>query len=157
MATWQAAFRLVPNDSSKKLEGNVFGDSAAQDDFEVSESWISFNRPADLLTAIKKILPYCKSWSEDLLIHGFADGDRIEVFLNNGVIDDVSVRIDMRNISRKFLIDIVSLAKKFQLHFLNSEGIIFLPSLVNIEYALRISPAFRFVHDPERFLDNVIE
>lgn len=70
----------------------------SKSDFDKQDWWKDSPTPPDLESEISKFLPTLNSWSEKLKQWGFDDGDRVDIWWDDGAISDVYVRIDVRDI-----------------------------------------------------------
>ena len=133
MAIWQCTLFLVP----LKKEINCF-----DNDFEKS------------LEKIKSILPEKKSWCKDIKQYGNLDSSCLEICTNGDVIDDISLRIDLRNITPNDLKLICEFAKTNNLLF-ESNNKLFDSNLQNLISILKSSTANRFLTNSKEYLLNV--
>ena len=125
MAAWQADFFLAP--ASGALS-------------------------AEYRTRLGAVLPRGSSWSDAIEQWGTEDGHRIDVSHEDDGTVEVFARFDMRAPDP-------ALWERF-LQFVQAEGLLMrdgfgrsvAPVLGEFALALRGSPAFRFVEDPEAFL-----
>ena len=135
MALWQYHFHLFP------VAGKTF-----------SSTILDSRNSTDIFS---KELPRGKSWSKHICIFGREDATCVEVLVNNGAIEEISVRLDLRSITEKQLLCIAEFAAANQLvTFYENESASIGQSVTvaNMLAAIKKSPAYAFVKDPYKFL-----
>ena len=110
---------------------------------------------ADLLRVIDGMLVRRKSWSENLVLWGEENGNRIDIFLEEGKIANVNARIDLRQPSVAFLELLLKIARYCGAHFRTEDELDIPAEKERILEAIRHSEAFRFVSDPQRFFEEL--
>jgi len=155
MATWQFDLHYLPQRSVlRTFEGIPV--KITTDQFNATRWWASLEPLPDWLnSAFAKILPAADSWSADIKTWGFSDGDRIDIVFENGHPQDVFVRIDVRKVSYAFVIELVRIAKENDWLFLSEGGEVLRPAFREVMFAIKRSDAFRFVENPEEFLQEL--
>ena len=149
MATWQADFYLVPRRAVAEFPA-ITGDIARE-----TEWWLGTDLPADYHERMEALLPPGKSWSPDLKTWGAEDGNRIDVWRDQGRVANVLVRIDARAPDTSFLDGIAGLARDLHCMLVRADGYVTDPTLGALGKALTGSRAFRFVADPAAFLERL--
>jgi hypothetical protein len=130
MAAWQADFELRPEDAAL---------------------------PADFRERLDALLPRARSWRPDLEIWGEESGNRIDVWpATDRSGGEAILRVDMRAYDHAWATRVFGevLALGRALWPVWSDG----PTIGDpgeLALALRGSPAFRFVEDPDAFLRRV--
>lgn len=149
MAVWQYDISLVPHKAVVAAFGFVPSHvSSAEVDRAL---WRSFRECSyDFEARISKFLPRIrgfewKSWGSD-------DGNRIDVFTSDNCVEDVAVRIDVRNVSREFVDEVVQIAAEADCLFYDSRGKLLQPTLGALLSGIEQSDAWRFVRDPRSLL-----
>jgi hypothetical protein len=130
MATWQADFELRP-------------DSAPL--------------PPDFRARLDALLPRGRSWHERLEVWGEEDGHRIDVWPESDGSGEARLRVDMRALDVAWAertLDVVHGLGR-ELWTLWTTGGQRLSDPGELALALRGSPAWRFVEDPQAFLRRV--
>ncbi len=74
---------------------------------------------------------------------------------HEGDLEEMSLRIDVRNIDRKFVDESLIIAKELDCLLLDTQGNLFEPIPANLSNCIKTSDAFRFVTDPKDFLDKL--
>lgn len=157
MAVWQFVIDFVPEQFLLDTYGHV--PETMLPEHRKQEAYFrnsSFN--------VEEIRPYLQafgtidtnSWSGTLFCRGEADHDAFIYFdEETGLLRDVYCRIDMRQPDERFIFGIVTLATAFNCHLM-SRGTrqIFEPAVSQLLQAMQQSNAYRFVIDPQKFLDG---
>ena len=127
MATWQADFTLT-------LPGGTLS--------------------SDYHARLDAVLPRGRSWSSDLEQWGTEDGHRIDVSCDENGAVEVFARFDMRAPDTRLWERFLTFVRAEGLEMRNAFGRRVEPTLGDFALALRGSPAFRFVEDPQAFLNR---
>ncbi len=147
MAVWQFEVALVPDGPPPGSNGSHPGPESgrlfARDDSEI-------------LRKIEGILPGRDSWSEDLILWGEEDGNRIHAALEAGRVVELTARIDLRQPPGSFPAQLVELARYCGARFATADGQPVLPDLHSLSDAVRHSDAFRFVLDPQGYFHEMV-
>jgi hypothetical protein len=154
MATWQYDIYLVPRDAQMKVD-DIFHRTDDGCEIDTSPWWSHYDKNHALAEALSRILPASRSWTPDIQTWGDDDGDRIDLMRSGDAIDEVYIRIDARHINNNFLSQIAALAREFDLIGVTEDQCIIELTFEVLSLKLRTSPAFRFVSDPRKFLDNL--
>lgn len=104
--------------------------------------------------SLDSVLPRGKSWSESILMWGAYDGDRIDLVLEENLLE-LLVRFDLRTPSKQFMRDVVALVLTHDLRIENEAGASLSPDTTVIGADMTQSEAFRFVTDPGSFLREI--
>ena len=132
MAIWQVALDLVKNDDH-----------------------IDFLSPTFIasLKKIEAILPETKSWCKTIKQYGELDSTCLEFDADD---DSISVRIDLRNISKSQLQALCDFAKENDL-FINYNDTLYESRIDTFLNIFRESRANKFLLDPEAFFKEISE
>lgn len=131
MAIWQLHFNLIP------MNGKVYDSNTLLSDASAS------------VLAVE--LPKTESWCEDDILFGDLDSTCVEICFHHSAIDEISVRLDIRSLSKKQLDAIIRFAHLNDLQILHNKKTI--PATAdNIYTMIRQCDALRFLENPERFL-----
>ncbi|MDB5297890.1 MAG: hypothetical protein JWO31_3873 [Phycisphaerales bacterium] len=93
MALWQFDIEVIP---AERIGGRPRIKPA---EFETADRWSDRQPPGDYRERLAALLPRGRSWSEEMLLFGTRQGDRIDVGLEQGRVGSVRVRIDCRTAS----------------------------------------------------------
>lgn len=152
MATWQFDIHALPSAAVASFYRST-PLTIPRADFDSQEWWKGAATPANLRADLLKLLPQLKSWSSDIEQWGHEDGNRIDVRRENGTIADIFIRVDVRNLSHVFLVNLLELARRNDWLLRTQDERVLRPSLTRLMSAIHKSDAFRFVEDPRAFLD----
>jgi hypothetical protein len=95
MAIWQYNFIVIPKSVFDRKDGSLENYLDAEGFLDDESCWLFEPVEVDFFEEMKKVLPENKSWSNDIILFGNQDSNRLEVYKNesNQVIS-VSFRID---------------------------------------------------------------
>ena len=127
MAAWQASFAIIP----------------------------SRTYPADYQRRLDAVAPRAPSWSNEIQIWGMEDGNRIDLYLENGAPHDGLIRIDLRDPDPAFIRGTLAFLAASGCGLESEDGHWVEPNEGEFLVALRGSRAFRFVEDPARYLSRL--
>jgi hypothetical protein len=139
MALWQFDYMVV---SSKNLNKNI--------ETEEMLSWLDIELPSNIKEILQSILPYKEGWSKDILQYGESDGTCISLLCEQGKIDEISMRLDLRNLKEGQLDAIIELIKCIDGKILYSENI-YSPEKDILLDLIRKSKSARFCINPEEY------
>ena len=94
-----------------------------------------------------------ESWDASIVQFGNADETCIEILKENDKVAEISVRIDMRQITEKLLSDIIEYLKRINCRIYYNENL-YEVTLDNLKALMVSSDAYSFCKDPQAFLDN---
>jgi hypothetical protein len=124
MAVWQSDFYIIP-----------------------TGHWLP-----DYRERLDTLAPRGSSWSQAIETWGTEDGNRVDVYLVDGIPSDGVVRLDLRNWDEAFTAGVLALLHEQRFGLEDPTGRWVEPVLGEVALSARGSPAFRFVEDPEQFL-----
>lgn len=163
MAAWQATFHLVPHERVRQMLAAAYHPGfepdyikwLAPDEVRDFEWWREHQPPADFRGALDALAPRCPAWATDVEWWGSEDGDRFDVYCNDGRIADLVVRFDLRAPNEAFIVGVAEIAADLAADFVGDHGLLYEGSSVGLAVGLRNSAALRFVEDPLAFLARV--
>ena len=130
MAIWQVSIILVRKEKTEKyLDANLW------------------KIPEELM----KFFPEEKSWSHSIRQYGDLDSTCIEIYTED---DEISLRIDLTNITKEQLDVIIEFAVSNDLKIKNENQIIE-PTISNFISIMKDSNAYRFINNPEGYLKTI--
>ena len=152
MAAWQFKVSLVPKNWVVKTDYDTslfIGEYG----YDTSIAWVNNQPKNDIQEIIKKYLPKAESWCEGISCWGDNKTTDIQVCFENGLIEDITIRIDLNE-------ELTDMIKKSVLLAEDLNCIFYLPEADEIiernEYILTTfannSNAAKFVKKPEEFL-----
>ena len=128
MAAWQSEFALEPD--LKKL-------------------------PDDYREHLDRLLPRGKTWANEQEAWGEEDANRIDVWHDPRSAAEVRCRIDLRRLDPDWLAKLCAFVQHTARHFQTPDGRVIEPNVGDLSLALRGSPAWRFVADPDAYLRRI--
>lgn len=179
MATWQFHSFLLPRASFEARFGNRNTGLPREYVYEKSDNWADEKVANDVIADISQILPEDPdNWrGENGKIWGNSATNDIHVDFSGGRLRTVSFRADLRTLPVKFprsfvaqitnrdkapperAIDFISailhVATRHDLLLFTQKDCVVLPEVSEVAEALRTSLAFRYVSDPEDFLNRL--
>ncbi len=155
MAIWQFDIRMLPSEAVLRRHG-VTAVIIPKNEIDDEEAlWENLPISANFEDEISEILPRMQSWHRELRQWGCDDGDRIDLWTDGKAISGIKVRIDVRQISRIFIVKVLELARRHHWLIRTEDGQVFQPSFAKLLSAIHTSDAFRFVENPQRFLEEL--
>lgn len=150
MALWQFALDLIPVSAAR-----VSGVEAIRlDDGLRDVPLLSFSNAqiADLTGHLSILLPESQSWNSSLRIWGNEKSDDVQVWFEGSAVEFVQFRLDVSNLSFRFVGGICELARQFGCLLAARDGAIIQPRVEPVVKAVLRSPAMKFVQDPDAYL-----
>jgi hypothetical protein len=157
MAIWQFRLILLPEDELGELYP-ILPKSIPEEIAEDRVWWSSRQPQTGFEAQIDAILPPMESWSQSMRMWGQHDGnDAYVIYADEDLakVEQISFRIDARNISPDLVHEICTLAKRMGCVFVTHKYEILLPSETDVLNAIESSTAKSFVDDPITTLKNL--
>lgn len=104
-----------------------------------------------------KLLTRTASWNAGTQMWGQEDSDRIDLSINEGKIESIFVRIDLRRLDYTFVSNLVRCAEKNNWLIFACMGCLLPPRMTRLLRAIQKSDNFRFVEDPKGFLSHLTQ
>ena len=119
--------------------------------------WLSLNLDINELLPTLQQFGELQEWTArtaGLRSYGDTETNDITVSFDpeTNKVQELSCRIDLRKIDKKFLKKFLSLAIQYNCLLMDSQGRVYEPTLESLVKAIQLSNANRFVSDPEQFL-----
>jgi hypothetical protein len=151
MAIWQIRFALIPN--SEELGYHLNNNMLRK--YEVNLSWNGYSITNDSIMDLSKVLTPNESWSDDIKLFGSLEHTCVELFYEEDMLDEISIRLDLRNLTLDLLEAIINFIKSNNGLILTHNGSLINPSLNEIIGEIRMSDAYSFLQNPETFLSEI--
>lgn len=136
MAIWQVSFYLVSRNTPICIHSEVLAAS---------------------LQILGEKYPQRKSWCDCAMQYGDLDSTCVELFCYDGeTFEEINVRLDLTKMSKDQIDLICDLTKALDL-MIQCDGELYEPTLENLRQIIRRSPARRFLSDPEKYLDELVD
>lgn len=152
MAVWQFNVTLVPKrwfDS-----GGSVASLAGDDGWETASAWKGVDG-VELEERIHGILPRGRSWHSELALWGSEEKGDIQLFRNQGFVESLRVRFDLRKPDMQLFRTVSDLALDYHLVILDMARKRRIRDLNELLRAAAESDAAHFVLDPASFLEQV--
>ena len=111
--------------------------------------------PSDFRERLGRIAPPLRSWDDQLEMWGSEDGDRIDVWVEDGQPAEARVRFDLRTPSETFWLAVTQFTAVADTSLTNEAGVEVPPRLADLTAALEGSRAARFIEDPARYFNRL--
>lgn len=151
MATWQFDMHALPSASAARIYGCT-PLRIPRADMDDQAWWHGVASPLHLRADLARLLPSLKSWTSGIEQWGYEDGNRIDVVWDGEAITDFFIRLDVRDLSRVFLVNLMEFLRRENWLLRTQDEQVFRPSLTRLLSAIHKSDVFRFVQDPLAFL-----
>jgi hypothetical protein len=147
MAAWQVDFYLVP-----RAAIGIAATVLTPGELDSTEWWAVAAFPADYQLRLDMVATRGRSWTARLETWGSEDGNRVDVALEDGRVQSVIIRVDVRRLDSKFGAALIEFTRKLGALLIRRDGLIIEPTIAAYAGALRTSIAWRFANDPAAFL-----
>lgn len=162
MATWHCEFLLLPKCSvlqkfhviPQKVEDSTISKVDWWNSVDLNLEELSYKINSILIRNNTGLFSY-KGWSSEIMNWGSEDGNRLEIVLDDSAICEISVRIDLRNISQAFIKSIIELCTLLDCYLIAEDCSLFKPSEDKVLSLLKKSLAHKFVENPEDTFDKI--
>lgn len=151
MAAWQVTFTIVPRRALARV-GSVPLSRV------IDENWWSEERlPLGYSQQLSAVAPAGTSWTTDLQTWGEEDGNRVDVWFENGRAVRMLARVDVRRLDAKFGAMLLQFARVADAVLIRNDGLVVEPLVGAFGAALRTSAAWQFAKDPAAYLASYSE
>ncbi|MBU3131868.1 hypothetical protein KPL40_05330 [Clostridium gasigenes] len=147
MALWQVEFMIIPKDRLS-YENNI-------GEIDIPSLWIGYQIKENSINEVEKVLKRSKSWSEDIVQLGDVSETVIELFYDGDMIEEITCRLDLRNINIKTVDIILSFINTNNLAIIVDKKIYTDINRQLVVDLIKESDAYRFLNNPEKFLDEI--
>lgn len=96
------------------------------------------------------------SWTKDIVQFGKIDETCIQFLYEDGILEEIMCRFDLRSLSKKLLKEILDYVEKIK-GMIFYEGKIYFPRLVEIIELMKNSKANKFCQDSMHFFEELLE
>lgn len=136
MATWQVYFSAVDKNKKNNDEDICYWDKEPVNVYDIS------------------FLKKNESWSNDIIQYGSLQSTCIELLMENGRIVEISIRLDLRMLTKSLLINVVDYIIRLNSNIYYQNEII-IPSITNISNLIKKSDAYKYCQNPLTFIDDL--
>jgi hypothetical protein len=157
LAVWQFDSILVPHEALAERFGH---DALTKPIGWLPEAerdhdwWADRQPPPGYLDGLDALLPRYDE-TVDCIRWGVEDGDRVDALLEEGRLEELLVRIDLRDPNQDFIAGITKFAAALRCDVLTLDGSVGEADAPTLATLIQASRAMRFVQDPVAFLRRV--
>ena len=142
MAVWQVDFAIVPR---RALATKPRVSIAHLLD---ADWWTSEHLPPGYARQLGAIAPAGSSGTAELQTWGHEDGNRVEVWYENGKATRMIARVDVRRLDAKFGAMLLQFARSADAVLVRRDGLVVEPLIGAFGAALRTATAWQYASDP---------
>lgn len=151
MAVWQVEFAIVPRRALATKPRVAIAQIMNTD-------WWSGERlPSEYSKQLAAVAPSGASSAAERQTWGEEDGNRIDLWSENGKPVRMSVHVDARRLDAKFGAMLIQFARVADAVFIRRDGLVVEPLVGALGAALRSSDAWQYSKDPGAFLASYSE
>ena len=151
MAVWQVDFAIVPR-RALAAKPRVAIPQVIDTDW-----WSAERLPAGYANQLAAVAPPGSSSTAELQTWGEAEGNRVELWLENGKPTRMTARVDVRRLDARFGAMLLQFAKVADAVLVRRDGLVVEPLVGAFGAALRNSEAWRYASDPAAFFASYSE
>ena len=164
MAVWQYRGELIPElwliakhgKIPEALDNYITTEDTNLDAIEDSHCWRDIDVPDDLLQRVSAIMPQRTSWTNDAFMFGDDQTSDFEIWYDQGEVDAIYFRWDLREPDLEVLNQMISLAKSLGAHIVSGDrATVIEPDFYAVLNDVQKSNAYRFCKDPKAFLTEL--
>lgn len=146
MAVWQVEFAIVPR---RGLAATL---RAPLSQILDADWWTDQPLPVGYSQQLAAIAPVGPSWTAELQTWGEQDGNRVDVWFENGRAARMIARVDVRRLDARFGAMLLQFARIANAVFVRDDGLVVEPLVGAFGAALRTSSAWQYASDPLAYL-----
>jgi len=151
MAVWQVDFAIVPKRAlAAKPRVPISGLIEA-------DWWSSERLPSEYTRHLSAIGPAGSSSTNELQTWGKEDGNRVDVWFENGKPIRMIARVDVRRLDAKFGAMLLQFVRTADAVLLRADGLVVEPLVGAFGAALRTSAAWQYATDPAASISSYSE
>ena len=143
MAIWQFEYMIIPK--GRRVE------ECLEDEII---SWKGIEIPDNAIKKISELLPQEKSWSKDIEQYGSIEGTCIKFLYEDNSIVEINCRLDLRNLSKVILTEIIAFVDTIKGDILYQHSIYELKLDIILEL-MRNSEQAKFCSNPKEYLETI--
>jgi hypothetical protein len=151
MAVWQVEFAIVPR-RALAAKPRVALPQVMDTDW-----WSTERLPAAYAQRLAAIAAPGSSSTAELQTWGKEDGNRVDVWSENGNATRMTARVDVRRLDTRFSAMLLQFARVAGAVFVRRDGLVVEPLVGAFGAALRTSEAWRYAADPAAYFASYSE
>ena len=138
MAIWQFQCNIIPKRTNVK-------------DLSLDEilSWEGMPQPTNQIAFLERE----KSWTSDIIQYGKSDETCLEFVFENGLLKEITCRLDLRNLTKSKLAEMLDYVKEINA-MLWANGNVLSPQMEEVIEVMKRSEANRFCENPKEYILN---
>jgi len=145
MATWQVDFYIIPR------RALVSHGAMESSDLDRTPWWKIHTLPTDYQKRLGAVASAEPSQRADIQTWGPQDGNRIDVWSEDGRVRSVMARVDVRKLDSRFGAALLHFVRAAGAVLVRRDGLVVEPQIGSYTAALRTSDAWKFASDPAAF------
>jgi hypothetical protein len=140
MAIWQYTFKVVPQSDLKEL-GVIT--HLLDEDYNNFIFWRNEHYGVKFFKRLTTILESKPSWSKDIKLYGTEESNCIEIFMDDNVISELTVRIDYRTNYSDLLNQLVEFCTMNSLALIDEDNEVLQLNATSIVYVIQNSSQYK--------------
>lgn len=142
MAVWQVEFAVIPR--------HAFAGTGRMPLLQLLETkwWSAQHLPTGHERQLGAIAPFGTASSSEVQTWGEEDGNRIDLWLENGKPARMTARVDVRRLDATFGAKLLQFARTADALLVRGDGLVIEPTPGAFGAALRSSEAWKYTQDP---------
>lgn len=154
MAAWQYEIALIPQRAVVDKYGHVSSRVEASE-IDSADWWERWQPPPGYERRLASLLDMGESWHPDLKMWGREEGDRVQVWTENGRVVGIQARVDARKSYSQFTERLAEFARQCDCLLITPEGRVMEPLADVLLEEVRRSDAREFAIDPRAYLKRI--
>lgn len=156
MAAWQFQMCLVPRDWVVKNLGCTSLPYITRENCDTSRAWKYQAVNANIEDEIEKYFSRSASWHDDLVCFGAEEKTDIQLWFDDGEIDELQIRIDMRENFVSLINCIAQIASALSCCiFVPSQQKVIEPEAMEILRCAKLSSSYLYVKNPDAWFEEI--
>lgn len=151
MAVWQVEFAIIPR---YVLTGKA---RVALPQLLDTDWWGTEHLPPGYTQQLAAIAPAGSSWAAELQTWGEEDGNRVDIWSENGKPARMIARVDVRRLDARFGAMLLQFARVADAVLVRRDGLVVEPLVGAFGAALRTSEAWKYATDPAAYFASYAE
>lgn len=147
MALWQLEFSVIPKE--KIIEDTNI------EEINISNLWNGYKIKESSINKVEEVLKRNKSWSEDIVQLGDVSETVIEIVYENEIIDEITCRVDLRNITKEIVEIILNFIDINNLAIIVNDKIYTNITKGLLRDIINESDAYKFINNPQKYLEEL--
>ena len=119
--------------------------------------WTTEGLPSGYSQQLAAIAPPGSSWAAELQTWGEEDGNRVDIWFENGKPTRMTARVDVRRLDARFGAMLLQFTRVADAVLLRRDGLVVEPVVGAFGAALRTSEAWKYANDPAAYFASYSE